>query len=224
MPEKYDFVNKPKHYNGHKLKVQLPNGQKVIATYETIDLINSYAERFEKIGIPLSVAYKVLTSVKYQDRLAGGKPDGEKSIFEKFSEDLRKISWYTVHGADELDEIDLEKKEENPIKAVGPYIPTKIYISGKITGDDNWKKKFKAAELKLKEAYPNATILSPLITDKYAEDPNWTYEDFMHIDFALIDICDMVYFLDDWQDSPGAVREFDYVSGKKHLEFESEHQ
>ena len=38
------------------------------------------------------------------------------------------------------------------------------------------------------------------------------YEDYMHIDFAMIDVADMVYFLNDWQDSPGAIREHEYAA------------
>lgn len=102
----YDFVQKPKHYNGHKLKVQTnEDSKKVEAIYETIDLIDSLAERLEKIGVPASVIYKILTGLKYYDRLGGGKPDGEKSVFEKLAEDLRKIGWYVNHAADQLDEI-----------------------------------------------------------------------------------------------------------------------
>lgn len=209
----YDFVNKPKHYNGHKLLIVKPDGTKEIVEYETINLIDSLAERLEEIGVPAAVIYKILTGLKYYDRLAGGKPDGDKSVFEKLAEDLRKIGWYVVHAADQLDENkDLEKAKENN---VSKHVVKKIYISGAISGDKYWIKKFKAAELKLKEIYPEASILSPLVTEHYAEDDNWSYEDFMHIDFAMIDICDTIYFLNDWIKSPGALREFEYVKDKE---------
>ena len=211
---KYDFVNKPKHYNGHKLIVENSKGEKELATYETINLIDSVAERLEKIGVPAQVIYKILSGLKYYDRLGGGKPDGDKTIFEKLSEDLRKIGWYVVHAADQLDGETTKAerlKQENSKKLPNTC---KIYVSGAISSDSNWKEKFADVELKLKKVFPHASIISPLITEEYAEDSNWSYEDFMHLDLAIIDICDMVYFLDDWETSPGAKREREYVIEK----------
>lgn len=213
---KYDFVNKPKHYNGHKLIVETSKGEKELATYETINLIDSVAERLEKIGVPAPVIYKILSGLKYYDRLGGGKPDGDKTIFEKLSEDLRKIGWYAVHAADQLDgETTKAEKPEKP-EEQKKRLPDacKIYISGAISNDSNWKQKFKDAESKLKKAFPRASVISPLITEMYAEDSNWSYEDFMHLDLAIIDICDMIYFLDDWETSPGAKREREYAAEK----------
>ena len=39
----------------------------------------------------------------------------------------------------------------------------------------------------------------------------------MHVDFALIDVCDAVYLLNDWAGSSGARREKEYAEqlGKK---------
>ena len=37
----------------------------------------------------------------------------------------------------------------------------KIYISGKIEGDSNYKEKFRFAEDALKSMFPNGTILNP---------------------------------------------------------------
>ena len=37
------------------------------------------------------------------------------------------------------------------------------------------------------------------------------YEDYTKICFAMIDVCDAVYMLDNWQDSPGAMREHEYA-------------
>lgn len=93
----------------------------------------------------------------------------------------------------------------------------KIYISGKITGDSGWRKKFRQAEEKL-EAGGGWTVLSPLMVLKEIG-----YEDYMHIDFAMIDVCDAVFFLRDWRDSPGAAREHSYAQAmRKGLLYEEE--
>lgn len=81
-----------------------------------------------------------------------------------------------------------------------------IYLSGKITGDENWKQKFQAVADELKDKKPDLTILSPLMLDVTLE-----YEQYMDIDFAFIRSCDVVVLLEDWEDSPGAKREKEYA-------------
>ena len=81
----------------------------------------------------------------------------------------------------------------------------KIYIAGKITGEENYRQKFKAAQDELEARGYRA--MNPAILP-----PGFAYEDYMHICFAMIDVCDAVYFLADWRDSPGATREHEYAS------------
>lgn len=82
----------------------------------------------------------------------------------------------------------------------------RVYISGRITGDDGYKEKFAAAERRLAELGHNA--VNPCRIGEYEF---FGYEDFMHIDFALIDVCDAIYMLADWQGSSGARRELQYA-------------
>ena len=84
-----------------------------------------------------------------------------------------------------------------------------LYISGKITGDKNYKRKFKRAKSRLlKRGYD---VVSPTDIGEYSF---LTYEQFLHIDFALIDVCDGIYMLKDWQDSNGARLEHNYAKSK----------
>ena len=77
----------------------------------------------------------------------------------------------------------------------------KIYLSGKITGDDNYKSKFAAYEEKLKKF--GFEVFNPAIM------PNmFDYEDFMKLDFLALSFCDAIYLLPDWEESSGAKREF----------------
>jgi len=87
-----------------------------------------------------------------------------------------------------------------------------VYISGKITGDVDYIKKFAAAELSLRAK--GYDVINPCDVGEYRF---LSYEQFMHIDFALIDVSDAIYLLKDWTGSSGARREKEYAErqGKK---------
>ena len=81
----------------------------------------------------------------------------------------------------------------------------KIYIAGKITGDPNYKMKFRMAAKHIQELYSLAVILNP------AELPEGlTPKDYMRICFAMIDVADAVVFLPDAAESAGARLEMAY--------------
>lgn len=76
----------------------------------------------------------------------------------------------------------------------------KIYISGKITGDDDYREKFCEAENRLREL--GYEVFNPAIF------PNiFTWDEFMDIDLKILSHCDAIYLLDDWRESKGAVIE-----------------
>ena len=84
----------------------------------------------------------------------------------------------------------------------------KIYIAGKISGlpYEQVRSKFTSAAEKLKQSGH-----TPLIPTYIPAMPGMEYEDYMHLCFAMIDICDAIYLLDDWQHSLGARRECQYA-------------
>ena len=89
----------------------------------------------------------------------------------------------------------------------------KVYIAGKITGLDNFKEVFAEAEETLKALGHNP--MNPAMLPKGFE-----YEEYMRVCFAMIDVCDGVHFLDNWQDSEGAKREYHYaLANSKTLSF-----
>ncbi len=89
-----------------------------------------------------------------------------------------------------------------------------VYISGKITYKENYEDDFLRVQEKLENM--GHIVLSPLMIKAKLE-----YEQYMHIDFAMIDICDAVYFIHDWYESRGARREKSYAEAKeKTLMFE----
>lgn len=85
----------------------------------------------------------------------------------------------------------------------------KIYIAGKITGlpRDEVEAKFEAAQERL--IAMGHSVFIPTILPEYAD---VSHEDYLHIDFAIIDICDAVYMLRDWQQSKGARKELQYAA------------
>ena len=87
----------------------------------------------------------------------------------------------------------------------------RIYISGPITGVLDYKEKFDAAEKKLKTEYPNAEIINPTMI---VLPESCKHEDYMRIDFMLLDLADAIYMLEGWEWSKGACMEYGYAVAK----------
>lgn len=78
----------------------------------------------------------------------------------------------------------------------------KVYLAGKITGDPNYREKFKKYEAVYGEV---ATVLNP------AENPaGMSNADYANISIAMINAADYVVFLPDWRESRGACLEHAY--------------
>lgn len=78
----------------------------------------------------------------------------------------------------------------------------KWYISGKVSGDPNYRQKFKKAEEKLKaEGYE---VCNPVEGEE--EGHEWTY--YLKKDIKKLMDCTGIYFLSDWVYSKGAQLEF----------------
>lgn len=81
----------------------------------------------------------------------------------------------------------------------------KVYIAGKITGDPNYKMKFRMAAKHIQDLYPLAVILNP------AELPEGlTPKDYMRLCFGMIDAADILFALPDAAESEGARLEMAY--------------
>ncbi len=79
----------------------------------------------------------------------------------------------------------------------------KIYIAGKITGDKNYKSKFKRAERLLRSL--GHSVMNPAWI---APSDDFTWTDYMQISGMMQARCNAVYFLKDWKESEGAKIEF----------------
>ena len=87
----------------------------------------------------------------------------------------------------------------------------KVYISGKITDDPSFQRKFNDAEMKLTEC-KGIEVINPARIGSVL--PSLTHDEYMKISFSLIDMADAVLFLDDWRESCGASQEMGYSIAK----------
>lgn len=97
----------------------------------------------------------------------------------------------------------------------------KVYISGKITGDPNYKKNFKKAVHKIiekgKEMFETTEEIQMFNPATISLPDNATWEDYMKYDLKILIDCDAVYMLKGWHESKGANLEFKIAQkmGKK---------
>lgn len=83
----------------------------------------------------------------------------------------------------------------------------RAYIAGAITGNPNFLQHFKDAERLLKaEGY---IVFNPADLP-----PGLTQDEYMRICLDMIDMCDMIYMLNNWHGSKGANVEFTMANYK----------
>lgn len=87
----------------------------------------------------------------------------------------------------------------------------RIYISGPITGTDDYMERFARAEEKLTAA--GHQVYNPAHANSYMPGGT-TYEEYMKVSFTLLKMADAIYMLDGWEQSRGANREYGYALGK----------
>ena len=78
----------------------------------------------------------------------------------------------------------------------------KVYLSGKITGDSNYRLKFNTmTEELLSYGY---VVFNPAVLPDGFE-----YSDYMALDLMILSRCDAIFLLRDWKNSPGARLEYE---------------
>ena len=87
----------------------------------------------------------------------------------------------------------------------------RVYISGPITGTDDYMERFGKAEETLTAA--GYQVYNPAHANSYMP-KGTTYEEYMEVSFALLKMADAIYMLDGWEQSRGANREYGYALGK----------
>lgn len=88
-----------------------------------------------------------------------------------------------------------------------------VYLSGRITGNENYKQDFASAERFLTQM--GYIVLNP--AEILKDLGELTYEQCMQICYRLVDIADIIFMVSGWQKSKGANAELSYAKslGKK---------
>jgi len=77
-------------------------------------------------------------------------------------------------------------------------------VAGKITNNENYVQDFLTAEIKLRKQ--GHKVMDPVYLPV-----GFQQSEYMHICFAMIDVCDAIYLLKNWKDSKGANLEKKYA-------------
>ena len=102
----------------------------------------------------------------------------------------------------------------------------KIYISGPVTGTDDYKERFQRAEEKLKGKYEYSMIVNPTkIQEIFSKPENVTHDEYMHVALSVLDKCDCIHMMSGWKKSQGACIEYGYaIPTKMMITFEKEEE
>lgn len=91
----------------------------------------------------------------------------------------------------------------------------KIYLSGPVSGRplEEARVQFAEAEEFLLKHFgrENVEVFNPMTFTTYAPEKKW--QDYMHTCLAVLETCDVILMLKDWQNSCGAKCEYHYAEG-----------
>lgn len=95
-------------------------------------------------------------------------------------------------------------------KKIGGEVIMRIYISGGISGVENYREAFsKTHEELIKGGHD---VVNPAL---YADAlPKLSYEEYMKVGLYFLSMCDAIYMLKGWENSRGANREYGYALAK----------
>lgn len=85
---------------------------------------------------------------------------------------------------------------------------TKVYISGPITGTENYMERFEKAEKELTDR--GYSVINPAKVNAQLPDDT-TYGEYMKMSLTMLDMCDYIYMLAGWENSKGACLEYQYA-------------
>lgn len=88
-----------------------------------------------------------------------------------------------------------------------------IYISGKITGTDDYLQRFEIAEKHLNTM--NITdVINPAKVNSYL--PELSYSQYIKMSLCMLEMCDTIYMLKNWENSIGAKLEWEFAKANNY--------
>ena len=87
-----------------------------------------------------------------------------------------------------------------------------VYVSGAISGVDTLfaRAEFNLAEEEAHKLYPGYSVYNPYVVGAGLP-KDWTYDQIMNLDLAVLEDCEVIYMMDNWQMSKGAKIEHDFA-------------
>lgn len=86
----------------------------------------------------------------------------------------------------------------------------KIYISGPISGNENFIEEFNNAAIKLQTEFPNCEIINPAPLNNCLP-KSTTWQQYMDVCIPMLDQADAIYMINGWKKSSGACVEYGYA-------------
>lgn len=154
--------------------------------------------------------YDIISS--FEDIMA--EQNKEHYIFEKYiySFDECKNDYIRIECANTVEETfaNICEKLGLEIKPKNKNVK-KIYIAGKIDGDDNYVEHFNQAEKDINDGIVGDgwEVINPVRFNESLH--GFNREEFLYVDLAILSKCDAIYMLDTWKNSDGARTEFEFV-------------
>ena len=85
----------------------------------------------------------------------------------------------------------------------------RVYISGPVTGIDDYMERFSKAEKELEAQ--GFGVINPAKVNAQLPADTTSYEEYIQMSMMMLSMCSHIYMLKGWEKSPGANREFGYA-------------
>lgn len=90
----------------------------------------------------------------------------------------------------------------------------RAFISGAITGTEDYIERFSQAEVELREE--GLLPINPTRFSQHLLDAEFSWDEFMDITMSLLKQCTRIYMLEGWRNSRGATAEFKYAASHQY--------